>query len=59
MGGGKMMLREPLIPSVTQSKVRSIIHKVMSFLGIFAKKSIFKGGRRRRVSQEATEVSLR
>lgn len=36
------MLREPLIPSVTQSKVRSIIHKVMSFLGIFAKRASSK-----------------
>lgn len=33
------MLREPLITSVTQSKVRSMIHKVMSFLVSFAKRA--------------------
>lgn len=36
------MLRQPLIPSVTQTKVRSIIHKVMSFLVIFAKRASSK-----------------
>lgn len=37
-----MMLREPLIPSVTQSKFRSMIYKVMSFLVTFAKRASSK-----------------
>lgn len=38
-----MMLRGPLIPPVTKSKVRSTMQKVMSFLVGFAKKASSKG----------------
>lgn len=39
----RMMLRGPLIPPVTKSKVRSTMQKVMSFLVGFAKKASSKG----------------
>lgn len=37
------MLRGPLIPLVTKSKVRSMVQKVMSFLVDFAKRAPSKG----------------
>lgn len=37
-----MMLRGPLIPPVTKSKVRITIQKVMSFLVVFAKRASSK-----------------